>query len=91
MLLGILTVLCDPLQSGSAIVRNVNFKYLVINLISLVSALSADTSVFNPLNFKPAIVHHLWPSASLPVYLSGTLPELIMMQGMMCEKSLASQ
>lgn len=88
MLLGILTVLCDPSQSGSAVVRNVIFKYLVINLISLVSALSADTLVFN---LKPAIVLHLWPSASLAVYLSGTLPELIMMQVMMCEKTLASQ
>lgn len=65
MFLQILTMLCDPLQSGSAVLRNVIFKYLVVTIISLVSASSVDTLVFNPLNFKPARVNHLWPSASL--------------------------
>lgn len=49
MFLRILTVLCGPLRSGSAIFRNVIFKYMVMTVISLVSARSIDSLVFNHL------------------------------------------
>lgn len=74
MFLRILTVLCGPLRSGSAIFRNIIFKYMVMTVISLVSAQSIDSLVFNPLNFKPDVVHHLWPSASLAGLLLRYLP-----------------